>query len=238
MTSVHQVLAFDVYGTLLDTSSISKVLEEKLQVSREKAAEVAITWRKHQLEYTWRLNSMELYEPFDEVTRRSLINATIEHGFDISNSDAEDICGAYQTLGAFKDAFDALQALKEKNNIKITVFSNGTQDMVSNSLDAAGVSPFVEGQHLTDNVKRYKPSPAVYQDLLQSLGKTNEPQNVWLVSGNPFDVCGARSSGMRAIWVDRVGKGWADRLLEPNVGGPTKIVRSLREVKAIVDEIA
>lgn len=51
MTSAHQVLAFDVYGTLLDTSSISKVLEEKLHVSSEKAAEVAITWRKHQLEY-------------------------------------------------------------------------------------------------------------------------------------------------------------------------------------------
>lgn len=67
-------------------------------------------------------------------------------------------------------------------NQKIHVFCNHTQ-MVSNSLNAAGVSPFVEGQHLTDNVKRYKPSPAVYQDLLKSLGKTKEPQNVWLVSG-------------------------------------------------------
>lgn len=52
---------------------------------------------------------------------------------------------------------------------------------------------------------------------------------------NPFDVAGARSSGMRAIWVDRAGKGWLDRVLDPSVGGPTKIVKSLREVKAIID---
>lgn len=130
--------------------------------------------------------------------------------------------------------------------------------MVSASLEAAGVSHFIQGQHLVGNVKRYKPAVVVYQDLLQSLGKTKDPQNVWLVSGyveptpilprhgithleirifyrNPFDVSGARSSGMRAIWVDRAGRGWVDRCLEPSVGGPTKIVKSLREVKAIID---
>lgn len=55
--------------------------------------------------------------------------------------------------------------------------------MVSASLEAAGVSHFIQGQHLVGNVQRYKPATVVYQDLLQSLGKTEEPQNVWLVSG-------------------------------------------------------
>lgn len=58
-----QVLAFDVYGTLLDTSSISTALEKKLQVSKEKAAAVAITWRMYQLEYDfsfWLLHFRDL----------------------------------------------------------------------------------------------------------------------------------------------------------------------------------
>jgi 2-haloacid dehalogenase len=50
------ILAFDLYGTLLSTESIAKQLSEYF--GQEKAATVAATWRKYQLEYTWRYNSM------------------------------------------------------------------------------------------------------------------------------------------------------------------------------------
>lgn len=50
------VLAFDAYGTLLSTDSIAKKLTDHF--GEEKANALAATWRKYQLEYTWRLNSM------------------------------------------------------------------------------------------------------------------------------------------------------------------------------------
>lgn len=50
------VLAFDLYGTLLSTDSIAKYLSTNLKVADAEA--VAQTWRKEQLQYTWRLNSM------------------------------------------------------------------------------------------------------------------------------------------------------------------------------------
>lgn len=50
------LLAFDLYGTLLSTESISKQLSEHF--GQDKAASVATAWRKYQLEYTWRYNSM------------------------------------------------------------------------------------------------------------------------------------------------------------------------------------
>ena len=55
------VLAFDAYGTLFSTQSIS----EKLAVhfGEAKAEVIAKTWRKYQLEYTWRLNSMGKLHP-------------------------------------------------------------------------------------------------------------------------------------------------------------------------------
>ena len=59
------VLAFDVYGTLLSTESIAKKLAQ--HVGQEKASSIAAEWRKYQLEYTWRLNSMSkciLYAPY------------------------------------------------------------------------------------------------------------------------------------------------------------------------------
>jgi len=54
---------------------------------------------------------------------------------------------------------------------------------------------------------------------------------------NPFDVTGALSTGMRAIWVDRAGRGWSDRLLDPATMRPTKIVRSLYEIPNLMESL-
>lgn len=60
MTDSSQiVLAFDAYGTLLSTESISKQLAAHF--GEEKAATLSQEWRKYQLEYTWRLNSMGMF---------------------------------------------------------------------------------------------------------------------------------------------------------------------------------
>lgn len=53
------VLAFDLYGTLLSTESIAEKLAEYFGL--EKAQSIAGLWRRYQLEYTWRLNSMGIY---------------------------------------------------------------------------------------------------------------------------------------------------------------------------------
>lgn len=50
------VVAFDIYGTLLSTESITKWLEKHFDSS--KAQSISTVWRRYQLEYTWRLNSM------------------------------------------------------------------------------------------------------------------------------------------------------------------------------------
>lgn len=52
----NTVVAFDLYGTLLSTASVSKALARHF--GEEKANSIAAVWRKYQLEYTWRLNSM------------------------------------------------------------------------------------------------------------------------------------------------------------------------------------
>lgn len=50
------VIAFDLYGTLLSTESIAKELAKLF--GDDKAQLLAAAWRRYQLEYTWRLNSM------------------------------------------------------------------------------------------------------------------------------------------------------------------------------------
>jgi len=57
-----ELVAFDLYGTLLDVSGLAKRLEP---YAGPQAADLLSSWRKAQLERTWREKA---YEPFDMVT--------------------------------------------------------------------------------------------------------------------------------------------------------------------------
>lgn len=54
----NQIIAFDLYGTLLSTASIANQLEQHFG---QQAQSIASLWRRYQMEYTWRLNSMGSY---------------------------------------------------------------------------------------------------------------------------------------------------------------------------------
>ena len=59
-------------------------------------------------------------------------------------------------------------------------------------------------------------------------------EDLWLVSGNPFDIVGARGMGMNAIWVDRAGEGWKDAALPDLL--PTATVRNLEHIVEVVKD--
>ena len=76
----NTIIAFDLYGTLLSTSSIAKDLAAHF--GQEKAASLAALWRRYQLEYTWRLNSMStlissLLSPFYLFSKLSYLSKYI-----------------------------------------------------------------------------------------------------------------------------------------------------------------
>ncbi|KIW74790.1 haloacid dehalogenase, type II [Fonsecaea pedrosoi CBS 271.37] len=228
------VVAFDLYGTLLSTESIAKELASHF--GQEKAASIAAVWRKYQLEYTWRLNSMKQYQDFSDVTQKSLGHALAEHGLSLNSAQTGKLMQAYDSLSTFPDVNPALKRLESNPNIKCVVFSNGTKAMVSNSVNKSNDlnSSVFKDLVTVDAVRVFKPAPEVYNYLAKQVNKVGEEDKLWLVSGNPFDVVGARSVGMQAAWVDRSGTGWQDSLGL----GPTVVVRSLEEVADVVERHA
>ncbi|KAK5135154.1 hypothetical protein LTR08_005540 [Meristemomyces frigidus] len=233
------ILAFDAYGTLLSTESIAQKLASHF--GEKKAGTIATTWRKYQLEYTWRLTSMD----FSTVTRSSLKHALRESGVFLDDTQTEEMLEAYDSLTCFRDVEKTMQRLKSVPDIKAVVFSNGTHSMVSRSVkNSPDLSQHVETFQdivVVEEVKKYKPAPEAYYHLAKKVGKdaddAKQMSQIWLVSGNPFDVVGARAVGMNAIWVDRAGNGWQDRLIGGEKGRPTEIVRSLDEVVSTVMSI-
>ncbi|KAL9029730.1 MAG: hypothetical protein Q9180_006995 [Flavoplaca navasiana] len=257
MTAAEKtIIAFDLYGTLLSTESIAQELAK--QFGQEKSASIAATWRKYQLEYTWRLNSMvkrasprtapsktkytpahfclEQYLPFSSVTQRALTHALSEHAVPPPPEAAvASLMSAYDSLSTFPDVAPALESLAKSPSVTPVVFSNGTDEMVGNSVHRSpDLSPYsnVFRDFVTvEEVKKFKPHPDVYYHLAKKVGKSKGNMgDIWLVSGNPFDVIGAKAVGAKACWVDRGGHGWSDRLGEGDAGEPDFIGKDLGEI--------
>jgi 2-haloacid dehalogenase len=229
------VVAFDLYGTLLSTESIVKQLEK--HCDNAKAQSISALWRRYQLEYTWRLNSMGRYEDFSAITRNSLRHALADNNEQLSDNNIEDLMQAYDSLSTFSDVNPALTQIAADPTIQAVIFSNGTKTMMSNSvLRSKDLSPHAsifQDIVTVDEVKQYKPSKASYEHLAKQTGHNPlQMSKLWLISGNPFDIVGARATGMQAIWVDRIGTGWKDAVA-PDLQ-PTAIVHSLEQ---IVNEI-
>ncbi len=181
--------------------------------------------------------SEDQYEPFSSINRNSLQHALADSKLSLDDSSVESLMKAYDSLSTFPDVAPALKHLSQKEGITPVVFSNGTNSMVTNSVKSSpGLGPHAsvfKDIITVEDIKRFKPAPELYYHLAEKMGKPKTKEgmrSMWLVSGNPFDVVGARAMGMQAAWVDRAGNGWTDQLVQGDLGRPTIIVGGLGEV--------
>jgi 2-haloacid dehalogenase len=194
----REVLAFDLYGTLVDPIAISDELGEIL--GDPGGREAAGLWRVKQLEYAFRLTAMGRYEDFRWVTARALDFALASLGASLSAGQAERLVGLYDHLHPFPDAVPALRALAGMG-YELAVLSNGTPAMIANCLDNSGLGEFFGQRISVDEVRAFKPSPVVYGHAAARLSLP--PGRIRLVTSNAFDSVGASAAGLRTAWVNR-----------------------------------
>jgi 2-haloacid dehalogenase len=210
-------LAFDVYGTLIDTHGIVTALEK---YAGDKATEFSRAWREKQLEYSFRRGLMRNYQSFAVCTRDALDFTGAYFKVPLSREAKEELLGAYRILPAFDDVADGLASAK-KSEFRMFAFSNGNRDAVEALLSHARIRDYFMDVVSVDEIKSFKPNPDVYRHFLTRAGASGT--DTWLISSNPFDVIGAVSSGMRAAWVKRS----PDALFDPWGIEPTLTVHNL-----------
>jgi 2-haloacid dehalogenase len=221
-------LAFDVYGTLIDTHGVLVALEKHLG---DKAFEFSRTWRDKQLEYSYRRGLMQNYENFAVCTSNALDYTTSYLKAPLSQGDKQELLSAYKVLPAFADVEEGL-ARARKSGFRLFAFSNGSADAVETLLENAGIRDYFIGVVSVDEMKSYKPNPGVYSHFLRRAGASGS--NAWLISSNPFDVIGAVSAGMRAAWIKRS----PEALFDPWGIEPTLTVESLLDLAEQIEQAA
>jgi len=214
------VVALDVYGTLVDPAGMALRLGASFGARAPVAAQL---WREKQLEYTFRRALMRKYADFDVCTLQALRYVSASLSVTLDEAEEHALLEAYLHLPAFTDVRDGLAMLR-RAGYRLVALTNGTLHSARSVLQNAGISEFLEDVLSVEPIATFKPDPAVYA-LLEKLSAVRaEP--AWLVSGNPFDVIGAKAAGLRAAWLRRD----PQRIFDPWEFSPDLVVRNLEEL--------
>jgi len=195
--SMRTTIAFDVYGTLVNPLAMANHLKSLVG---DVAARFAELRRTKQLEYAFRRGLMRSYQPFSVCTWESLLYTEKALGIVLGEESRTMLMQQYKNLPPFPDAAPGLTSIKSGGHF-LAAFSNGEAEVVRGVLENAKLVPLLDDVVSADEVRTFKPDPAIYAHAVQRLGLA---ANVfWLVSSNPFDIIGAKSAGLRAAWVKR-----------------------------------
>jgi len=217
-------LAFDVYGTLLDTNGVVIALEKLIG---NQAHAFSQTWRDKQLEYSFRRGLMRRYDVFPVCISDALDYSCLFYKTLFTDEEKNKLLHIYSTLPAFDDAVTSLQELKKSDN-HLYAFSNGPIVTIEKLLTTANIRRYFLDIISVDSIKTFKPSPDVYKHFVSA--SNAEKENAWLISSNPFDVIGAISTGMKAVWVQRS----KEVVFDPWGIEPTITINTLLQLKEII----
>ena len=213
-------MALDVYGTLVDPAGMAVRLGASFGARAQVAAQL---WREKQLEYTFRRALMRKYADFDVCTLQALRYVSASLSVTLDEAEEHALLEAYLHLPAFTDVRDGLAMLR-RAGYRLVALTNGTLHSARSVLQNAGISEFLEDVLSVEPIATFKPDPAVYA-LLEKLS-AGRAEPAWLVSGNPFDVIGAKAAGLRAAWLRRD----PQRIFDPWEFSPDLVVRNLEEL--------
>ena len=193
-----KVLAFDVFGTVVDwhgsiVSEVSKLLPKVDPIA------FASAWRAGYKPAMARVRSGELgWTKIDDLHRMILDTVLLDFGInDLSEDQKKDLNRVWHRLKPWADTVEGL--LKLKQNYTLVTLSNGNLGLLANMAKNAGL-PW--DLILSAEVFRhYKPDPETYLGVCQIFDL--KPQEVMLVAAHKDDLQAAHACGLQTAFVER-----------------------------------
>lgn len=198
-----KVLAFDVFGTVVDWyGSISREFEAlKFDGPRPalSAGDFTLAWRDGYAPAMNRVRKGELgWTRIDELHRMILDDVLARHQITgLDEAARQELNRAWHRLSPWPDSVAGLTRLKQR--FTICTLSNGNLGLLANMAKNAGL-PW--DLILSAEVFRhYKPDPQTYLGVAEVFSL--QPSQVMLVAAHKNDLAGAKACGLRTAFVER-----------------------------------
>lgn len=193
-----KVLAFDVFGTVVDWHS--SIAREVLAIKSDVDADAfALAWRAGYVPAMRRVMSGGLgWTLIDDLHRIILDDILLTFGMtDLSEAQRQQLNLAWHRLDAWPDVVAGLTRLKSK--FTICTLSNGNIGLLTNMAKRAAL-PW-DCILSAEVFKAYKPDPATYLGVAKVFNVA--PQEVMLVAAHQDDLAAARACGLQTAYIER-----------------------------------
>ncbi len=193
-----KVLAFDVFGTVVDWhgSLVNEIERLKLDVD---SSEFALAWRAGYALAMQKVRSGELeWTLLDDLHR--MILEEIPHQFGVTTLDEsqkQHLNKAWHRLEAWPDSVEGLQRLKSQ--YIICTLSNGNIGLLANMAKAAGL-PW-DCILSAELFRTYKPDPDTYLGVVKVFDLA--PEQVMLVAAHQNDLAAAHNCDLKTAYIER-----------------------------------
>ena len=196
--STPQVLAFDIFGTVVDWHG---------SIAREVAAlypsvdghAFALAWRAGYQPAMQRVRSGELgWTRIDELHRLILDGILPSFGLDhLSDAERTHLNRAWHRLDPWPDTVAGLTRLKTR--FTICTLSNGNIGLLTHMAKRAGL-PW-DCILSAEVFRAYKPDPRTYLGVAETFDL--KPEQVMLVAAHQDDLAAARACGLKTAYIER-----------------------------------
>ena len=193
-----QVLAFDVFGTVVDWHS--GIAREVCALRPEVDGNAfALAWRAGYQPAMRRVMSGELgWTLIDDLHRLILDRLLAQFGLDsLTEAEIKHLNKAWHRLDPWPDVLAGLARLKSRH--VICTLSNGNIGLLTNMAKQAGL-PW-DCILSAEVFRAYKPDPATYLGVAKVFDV--EPSRVMLVAAHQYDLTAARACGLQTAYIER-----------------------------------
>ncbi len=205
-----ETIAFDSYGTIVDTTTVQEPLADYVEDPKL----VAKLWRERSLMYAMVANEIEEYDSFYGMNRTALRYALDFVGADVDEDDREAILSTYHDLDVFDDAVPGMERLRDMG-YDLYVLSNGNYEMLDSLVERLDIDDLIEGAISVDDVETFKPAAEPYRYAADEIGTPIE--EIAFVAAGWWDVPGAIHAGMQSVWINRQNTIWGPYETEPDL---------------------
>ena len=204
-----KAVAFDVVETLFSLESLRPRL-----TSAGLDGHQLETWFASFLRDAFALEITGEYKPFREIASANL-SVLLEKELGRAERQVVDhVLDGFTELDPHSDVAPGMAALQDAG-IRIATLTNGSAKVTAALLERAGVRHLVEHVISIDEIGHWKPHGAVYRSCTENLGL--KPDEVALVAAHPWDIQGAKQSGLTTGYVARGGAPFPSAMFAPDV---------------------
>jgi 2-haloacid dehalogenase len=189
------LLVFDVNETLLDLDALEPLFQ-RIFGRPDRMRE----WFAQLILYSQALSLSGLHAPFEALGGGVLKMLGDIHGVAISIDDLRALAEAVSTLPVHADVAPALDRLAGAG-FRMVTLTNSSGGSARDALADAGVAERFEHRFTVAKVGRFKPSPATYQQVTDTLAI--RPDRCLMIAAHLWDTLGAQAMGWRAALITR-----------------------------------